>query len=391
MDNLVKCIQDGFSFSNSHFTGGVSKADASPMREEAKKKRKENLSRKTAKVNLKQPGADALDADYVATTVKNSVSADLCMMGDQHNPVRSSNPMGGSAPFDACNIIPNAMRFANNDTSQTNKAEVAHAGAANENVGGEDMAGNNRTAPSRAGVVNNSASPLVDMLPITICDVNAFHIKDVPDVDNGDQPMNEDAPVPLSDIDAHVPPIGKASDQNVIDVGSLSLDSRELSAIVDMSSHLPAKVVDVLIHHTRSMFLSNSEQIQSRNSVFLDKKFVSLLAKTFTKFSKSSKKESFRFPPSLCEYVVIVLDCNTSLRMDGMITNELHPISQMFPYLLRQAGKQLSAKYLKTLTIERPSPSVGGVDVSNYITPDVLDVKVERIAVMIYEENLGVL
>lgn len=46
-----------------------------------KKKRKENLSRKTAKVNLKQPGADALDADYVATTVKNSVSADLCMMG----------------------------------------------------------------------------------------------------------------------------------------------------------------------------------------------------------------------------------------------------------------------------------------------------------------------
>lgn len=144
----------------------------------------------------------------------------------------------------------------------------------------------------------------------------------------------------------------------------------------------------MLIHHTRSMFLSNSEQIQSRNSVFLDKKFVSLLAKTFTKFSKSSKKESFRFPPSLCEYVVgdcpiieairlyfpfnfvkkalgwgllwlsllqvIVLDCNTSLRMDGMITNELHPISQMFPYLLRQAGKQLSAKYLKTLTIERP-------------------------------------
>lgn len=46
-------------------------------------------------------------------------------------------------------------------------------------------------------------------------DVNAFHIKDVPDVDNGDQPMNEDAPVPLSDIDAHVPPIGKASDQKL--------------------------------------------------------------------------------------------------------------------------------------------------------------------------------
>lgn len=49
MDNLVKCIQDGFSFSNSHFTGGVSKADASPMREEAKKKEKKTFPAKPPK------------------------------------------------------------------------------------------------------------------------------------------------------------------------------------------------------------------------------------------------------------------------------------------------------------------------------------------------------
>ncbi|CAN6985429.1 unnamed protein product, partial [Brassica oleracea var. botrytis] len=46
----------------------------------------------------------------------------------------------------------------------------------------------------------------------------------------------------------------------VINVDCLSLDSRELTAIVHRSSHLSATVVDVLIHHTRSLFLSYSEQ-----------------------------------------------------------------------------------------------------------------------------------
>ncbi|CAF1709544.1 unnamed protein product [Brassica oleracea] len=76
----------------------------------------------------------------------------------------------------------------------------------------------------------------------------------------------------------------------VINVDCLSLDSRELTAIVHRSSHLSATVVDVLIHHTRSLFLSYSEQSHSRSSVFMDTKFVALLAKTFPKFSMSSKK-----------------------------------------------------------------------------------------------------
>ncbi|KAF3572412.1 hypothetical protein F2Q69_00060195 [Brassica cretica] len=45
---------------------------------------------------------------------------------------------------------------------------------------------------------------------------------------------------------------------------------------------------------------------------------------------------------------------NTSLSTDGMITKELHSISEMFPYLLRQAGKQPCPKDLKALAIERP-------------------------------------
>ena len=194
------------------------------------------------------------------------------------------------------------------------------------------------------------------------------------------------------------------------------------------------------------MLLTHPDQLQSKNSVFLDTKFVSLLSKTFTRFSKAPKKETFRFPHALSEILVgdceiheatrfylpfnfdqkhwvgicidcsnwqaIVLDCNYSLRTDGMISKELRPIAQMFPFLLRQAGKQIGAKDLKTLTVERPrsvpqnysqfdsgitaslliqAHAVGGVDVCKCITEDVLDTEVERTAVMIYEDNVGVL
>ncbi|XP_013636991.1 PREDICTED: uncharacterized protein LOC106342564 [Brassica oleracea var. oleracea] len=238
----------------------------------------------------------------------------------------------------------------------------------------------------------------------------------------------------------------KLNDSFVINVFGLSLESRELSLIVDRSTHLPAKVVDVLIRHTRSVLLTHPDQLQSKNSVFLETKFVSLLSKTFTRFSKAPKKENFRFPTSLsdilvgdCEiheasrfyfpfnfdkkhwvgicidcsnWQVIVLDCNYSLRTDGMISKELPPIAQMFPFLLRQAGKQIAAKDLKTLTVERPrsvpqnysqfdsgitaslliqAHAVGGVDVCKCITEHVLDAEVERTAVMIYEDNVGLL
>ncbi|KAF3585393.1 hypothetical protein F2Q69_00028810 [Brassica cretica] len=84
----------------------------------------------------------------------------------------------------------------------------------------------------------------------------------------------------------------------------------------------------------------------------------------------------------------------------------------MFLYILRQAGKQISSKDMKTFTIDRPrsipqnttsfdsgvtsilliqAHAVGGLEVCKCITPDVLDIEVERLAVMIYEENIGVI
>lgn len=95
-----------------------------------------------------------------------------------------------------------------------------------------------------------------------------------------------------------------------------------------------------------------------------------------------------------------------------MINKELRPISEMFPYLLRRAAKEVCSKYLKPLRIERPrvvpqnnihfdsgitsillmqAHAFAGLDVCKCITQDVLDGEVQRASVMIYEDNVGVL
>ncbi|KAH0879524.1 LOW QUALITY PROTEIN: hypothetical protein HID58_066918 [Brassica napus] len=198
---------------------------------------------------------------------------------------------------------------------------------------------------------------------------------------------------------------------------------KELSAIVDRSTHLPPKVLDVLIHHTRSVFQSHPVSLQSKNSVFLDTKFVSLLSKTFAKFSKASKKEIFRFPAALADYLVqdfpideanrfyfpfnfdkkhwvgvcvdsslgqvSVLDSNTSLRTDGMITSkDMKTFTIDRPRSIPQNTTSFDLGVTSILIIQ--AHAVGGLEVCQCITPDVLDVEVERLAVMIYEENIGI-
>ncbi|CAG7898836.1 unnamed protein product [Brassica rapa] len=254
--------------------------------------------------------------------------------------------------------------------------------------------------------------------------------------DYGDEHMTVDPPPTSNENDAPAPLYRKSKRPRVVPrslVGDYQCDKRILA-------------LDVLIHHTRLVFQSYPVSLQSKNSVFLDTKFVSLLAKTFFKFSKAPKKESFRFPAALADYLVrdfpideanrfyfpfnfdkkhwvgvcvdsslgqvSVLDSNTSLRTDGMITSEMRSISQMFPYILKQAGKQCSSKDMKTFTIDRPrsipqnttsfdsgvtsifliqAHAVGGLEVCKCITPDVLDVEVERLTVMIYEEYMGLI
>ncbi|KAG5388584.1 hypothetical protein IGI04_030125 [Brassica rapa subsp. trilocularis] len=162
----------------------------------------------------------------------------------------------------------------------------------------------------------------------------------------------------------------KLQKEFVIDVSGQSLDSSDLSAILARSSHLTAKVMDVLIHHTRSLIEALSEERQPSSVVLLD------------------------------------------TRTDGMINKEIRPISEMFPFLLRRAARQVFSKNPKALTIERPrivpqnhthfdsgftsilliqAHAVAGLDLCKCITPDVLDVEAQKTAVIVYEENVGVI
>ncbi|KAJ0262820.1 hypothetical protein HA466_0032930 [Hirschfeldia incana] len=80
VDNLIKAIEEGFSFSNSNFKGGATTGDANRMREDAKK---ENLNRQTGKAIQKHSVSDGFNAEHVATLVKNSVAAEVCKIGTE--------------------------------------------------------------------------------------------------------------------------------------------------------------------------------------------------------------------------------------------------------------------------------------------------------------------
>ncbi|KAL0795910.1 hypothetical protein Bca101_067287 [Brassica carinata] len=228
-------------------------------------------------------------------------------------------------------------------------------------------------------------------------------------------------------------------------VNGVKIESKDLYALVEKSGHLPMKVVDVLIHHTRSVYNGASDQLNTNQAVFFDTKFVSQLSKTYGRFSKVIKKESFKFAPTLLENFIgacssidsasrfyfpfnldkthwvgvcidvttgqlEVLDCNVSIRSDVMMSKEMAPIALMFPFLMRQAGKQISTKELKALTIDRPrtvlqlqnqlylaasavlliqAHAFGGLEMTKCISPTVVDSEVERLAVTIVERYHG--
>ena len=88
-----------------------------------------------------------------------------------------------------------------------------------------------------------------------------------------------------------------------------------------------------------------------------------------TSLSTSTKKHWVGVCVDVSLSQVLVLDCNTSVRTDGMINKELRPISEMFPYLLRRAAKLGCPKNLKALNIERPVSSLRTTSTSTPVSP----------------------
>ncbi|KAH0885104.1 hypothetical protein HID58_061200 [Brassica napus] len=254
------------------------------------------------------------------------------------------------------------------------------------------------------------------------CDMRLLNRARVTFVDPDNTCGNIDYTAKFSSLD-------KLKSPFTIRIGQSTLESNDLYELVQRSSPLQPKVVDVLIGHISSQFTLNSPPNQSNHSVFMDTQFVSQLLKLFTKFSKTSKKESFWFPSNILERVriypdaeryylpfnldkkhwvsvcvdctrwsIVVMDCNIALRTDSMMVKEVTPIAQMFPYLLKQGGKELLHKDARAFSIERPrsipqntfhadsavsalllvqAHAVAGVGVCKCITPDKIGSEVE--------------
>ncbi|XP_056860029.1 uncharacterized protein LOC130494600 [Raphanus sativus] len=230
---------------------------------------------------------------------------------------------------------------------------------------------------------------------------------------------------------------------STIRIGQSTLASNDLNEIVLRANPLQPKVVDVLMGHIRSQFTLNTPVDQSNQPLFFDTQFVADLTKMFPKFSKLSKKDTFRFSTNITErftsnpqaerfyfpfnldklhwvgvcvdsasWSIVVMDCNIALRNDNLMSRELSPIADMFPFLLKLCRKQLVHKDGRALSIVRPrsilqnpcladsavsavlliqAHAVAGVDVCQCITPDVIGSEVERLSVMFYEATVGML
>ncbi|XP_023639707.1 uncharacterized protein LOC17887645 isoform X2 [Capsella rubella] len=174
--------------------------------------------------------------------------------------------------------------------------------------------------------------------------------------------------------------------------GEASLSNKDVFDIIERRKHLSAKVMDALIRFSLHLLRTDDIDGQKLRVDLLDSKFVSLLFRQFSKFSKSPSPAEFKFPDDVitqflgggdkgrallfseadCLYVpfnfdrkhwvslcidlanscIVVIDCNTHLRKDQEIIAELQPISIMLPYLIKQAG--LSQSLTGPFTISRP-------------------------------------
>ncbi|KAF8115524.1 hypothetical protein N665_0026s0067 [Sinapis alba] len=470
VNNLLHKIQEGFQFSHSSFKGGASEADVARMREE---RINEAEIRKTIKHKTNLMTGDAVGLEYIATTVKARLSEDISRIevqgdivkmitphvivpshpsmqpeveegpvlsshnynqtamtiphlgayiihgdistlgSDKTNPkqgcVVSSPPVKTSTQVDATHIIEKAMRFVDNaEIEITNDHTVWVTLTRNNDLSPREKSKWQKVLPR--ALVGDYECDKTFLTRAWEVYVAGNHTRDKIDHAAKFSKLIEMLKIPFS-----------------FNVNGVKVDSKDLSVLVDKSSQLPAKVVDVLTHHIRSVYFSHTDHPPPT-------------------LSTSWTQKSFKFPPSLCESLIaaslnmeasrfyfpfnfdkthwvgvcidttnwqlVVLDCNTSIHTDALLSKQMRPVSVMFPYVMRQVGKPIGAKELKAFAIDRPrtvpqnhnqfelaitavlliqAHTFGGVYVCKCITPNVLDAHVQRDATKIVEENHGII
>ncbi|KAL0900238.1 hypothetical protein Bca101_084199 [Brassica carinata] len=505
--NMVKLIEEEFPFNTGCFSGGVSRQDVSRMREETKADLVNRKSVKT-KTATSPHVEDGVDADWLASIVRDKVKEDFLLVvgeisafltdmddiygqlqenvlkiktlsSDIRDLVRTAPPpqpeTSNRQPTivdsttqtngQTSNIINEAIQFANRATagaSQTLDPALLFPNPTFSLNLSQEPTGE---GPKDANVINSNEEEDGD---------EENNVGNIPEVGIGNRKSKRQK-VPTKSLlgeyecgrgflkrarkavsDAiykgeNVDYSAKFAVLREIMKSTLGmmllfiiLYSSKLYIYIYLCSQYCCQVVDVLMFHISSLFVSRGGPDQLTSCVILDTQFVSQFTKLYTKFSKCSKKDSYKFPGSLAQMIqarpssadaerfyfpfnldkqywveicvdcsswtVTILDCNVSLRTDPMMNKEVKPIAVMFPYLLKQMGRQFGSREGKAMSIERPrsipqqnvptdsgissvifiqSHAVGGVDVCKCITPDVLATEVERLLVSLYESTVG--
>ncbi|KAF8077392.1 hypothetical protein N665_1041s0007 [Sinapis alba] len=473
VDNMVNLIVEDYAFKPSSFMGGASRVDVCRMREEAKTELQNRKTVKT-KVASSAQGLDVLDADSLASIVRDitdctqsvsnidgtTIRANVGLVDgeytsaehdDDHDPLVMET--------DADGTLDPALLFRNPSFSLgvTQEERLAAERDANlpvhpgqESADEDQILGEMGEAVMGCRKSKRQKLPTKSLLGQYECDRLFVNRARQAVVDSHNASGNIDYSAKYSVLlDKMQRKFNPTFSKGWLLAGSYSL---QLTIIflnlftynIDMISHLCIQVVDVLIFHIASFFQSLPRANQKSPDVFLDTQFVSQFTKLYTKFSKVSRKESFKFPSNLIEQIqnnpahtaaerfyfpfnmdqkywvgiiidcsswtVTVLDCNNVLRSDYMMRKEIRPIAQMFPYLLKQVGKVVAPREGKAMNIDRPrsipqhnavtdsavvfglfiqAHAVAGVDGCKCITPDVLDSEVERLLVTLYEATIG--
>ncbi|XP_013668641.1 uncharacterized protein LOC106372932 [Brassica napus] len=174
----------------------------------------------------------------------------------------------------------------------------------------------------------------------------------------------------------------------VYKVGGVSVLGKDILLIAERSKFLTSKV-DILIRLVQYTVQQQFTAHTQHRDVFLDNTYASAITKTYPKFCKSRKKDTYIFPRGVVKIFttrddaflqptryyfplnvgkknwvgicvdhhcgkITVLDSNTSLFTDAMMEKHLQPHLLMLPYLLRLSMQVSGTDEPKRFAVERP-------------------------------------
>ncbi|KAL0722523.1 hypothetical protein Bca4012_037122 [Brassica carinata] len=169
-------------------------------------------------------------------------------------------------------------------------------------------------------------------------------------------------------------------------VAGLAVSGKDIILIAERSKFLTAKVVDLLIRVAKGSIEKHFHADFSARDVYLDSKYVSEILRTYPRFSKSRKKESFRFPKGLVQLFDDKHDSNhQSIRLSGLDfgSDETKPFAFERPKGVSQTANPCDSGLMAVLLMA--THAVYGIEACKYINTQILMEEGKSAAIMAME------